>query len=304
MFYRELQIIFLFSFLVIVVTLFVLTRFIAGKRIKWIDEVCNTAEKITNINLDQRIPLPPHKDEFHRLSATINGLLDRLQDAFQREHQFSADASHELITPLSAVKCTLQVMLRKPRTIEYYEARIPFCLIELNRMSRIIDKLLVLALYDVDKISPAIEEIILPQLIDDVVEKIRAVAFEKNISITVRSSENEKVAADPAMLEIIIENILSNSIKYSPVNSSITITVARNESDITCTIADQGIGISENNIHRIFERYYRVEESINLKSGGFGIGLSLVKKLADLQQIKIAVQSPPGIGTTFNLTFY
>ena len=302
-FLQELQIIFLFSFPVIVVTLFVLTRFIAGESIKPIDDVITTAEKITKTNLTQRIPLPHNQDELHRLSATINALLDRLQDAFQREQQFTADASHELNTPLSVVKGTLEVLLRKPRAIEHYEARVQFCLIELNRMRRIIDKLLVLALYEGNKISPNIEEIILPELIDDVLARMRTVTLEKNISITVQQSDNEKVAADPAMLEMIFENILSNSIKYSPVSSAITIAIEHNGSDITCSIADQGIGIPEQNMPKIFDRFYRVDESRNSKNGGVGVGLSIVKKLADLQQITVGVNSKPNIGTTFMLTF-
>jgi heavy metal sensor kinase len=302
-FLRELQIIFFFSFPVIVVTLFVLTRFIAGESIKPIDDVITTAEKITKTNLTQRIPLPLRQDELHRLSATINALLDRLQDAFQREQQFTADASHELNTPLSVVKGTLQVLLRKPRAIEHYEARIQFCLIELNRMRKIIDKLLVLALYEGNKISPNIEDIILPQLIDDVVARMQVAALEKNISITVQKSEHERVSADPAMLEMIFENILSNAIKYSQVSSAIIIAIEHNGSDITCSIADQGIGIPEQNMPKIFDRFYRVDESRNSKNGGVGVGLSIVKKLADLQQITLGVESKTNIGTTFMLTF-
>ncbi len=302
-FLQKLQIIFLFSFPVIVITIFVLTRFIAGESIKPIDDVITTAEKITKRNLNQRIPLPIHQDELHRLSVTINDLLDRLQEAFQREQQFTADASHELNTPLSVVKGTLEVLIRKPRAIEHYEARVHFCLIELNRMRRIIDKLLVLALYEGNKISPNIQDIMLPQLIEDVVARMQAAAFEKEIAITLKGAENVKVAADHAMLEMIFENLLSNAIKYSPSSSAITIAIEHNGGEITCCIADQGIGIPEKNIPKIFDRFYRVDESRNSQTGGVGVGLSIVKKLADLQQITIAVQSTPNIGTTFMLTF-
>jgi len=302
-FLRDLEIIFLFSFPVIIPALFIVTRFIAGKSIQPIDDIMTTAEKISKTNLNQRIPLPHHQDELHRLSATINALLDRLQDAFQREQQFTADASHELNTPLAVVKGTLEVMISKPRAIEHYEARVKFCLLELNRMSKIIDKLLMLALYEGNKISPNIEPIILPQLIGDVVTRMESTALENNISITVSGSKNERVAADPAMLEMMLENILLNAIKYSPGSSLITIVLERKEGDITCSIQDQGIGIPEKNILKIFDRFYRVDESRNSKNGGVGVGLSLVKKLADLQQITVTVQSRPNIGTKFILTF-
>ena len=300
---HDLQLVFLFSFPLIILTLFVLTRFIAGKSIQPINNIINTAENITQTNLNQRIPLPFHEDELHRLSTTINALLDRIQVAFQREQQFTADASHELNTPLSIVKGTLEVLIRKPRVIEHYETRVKFCLMELTRMGRLIDKLLVLALYDGNKISPNIETIILPHLIDDIAARMRTVANEKDIVITVGRSENEHIAADHAMLEMIFENLLSNAIKYSPTNSEITIAIERNGNTISCSIADQGIGIPDKDIPKIFERFYRVDESRNSKTGGVGVGLSIVKKLADLQNIKVAVQSDSKKGTIFSLTF-
>ncbi len=201
------------------------------------------------------------------------------------------------------VKGTLEVLISKPRERVHYEARIQFCLLELKRMSRIIDKLLVLALYEGNKISPNIENIVLSGIINDVVSRIQVAACEKDISISVGGSEVERVAADPAMLEMIFENILSNAIKYSSVNSAITITIKHNGNDITCCIEDQGIGIPEKDIVKIFDRFYRVDESRNSKTGGVGVGLSLVKKLADLQHITVTVESSPNIGTKFILTF-
>jgi len=302
-FLHELQIIFLFSFPVIILILFVLTRFIAGKSIQPIDGVITSAEKISKTNLNQRIPLPYHHDELYRLSAAINALLDRLEDAFKREQQFTADASHELNTPLSVVKGTLEVLISKPRDTSHYETRIRFCLLELKRMGRIIDKLLVLALHDGNKISPNVENIVLSGLIDDVIARMQRFAVEKDISITVEGSKDERVAADPAMLEMIFENILSNAIKYSPNNSDITIAVEHDGSDLICSIADKGVGIPEKHLLKIFDRFYRVDESRNSKTGGVGVGLSIVKKLADLQHITVTVQSSPSIGTKFILTF-
>ena len=105
------------------------------------------------------------------------------------------------------------------------------------------------------------------------------------------------------MLEMILENILSNAIKYSPAASVVTITIEQHDRNIICSIADQGIGIPEEKLHAVFERFYRVDESRNSGTGGFGLGLSIVKKLADLQQIKVSVISNKYIGTTFTLTF-
>ena len=300
---RDLQDIFFFSFPVIILTLFILTRLIAGKSIRPIEKVITTAEKITQAHLDHRIPLPFHHDELYRLSATFNALLDRMEDAFQREKHFTANASHELKTPLSIVKGTLEVLVRKPREREHYETKIQFCLKELNRMASLIDQLLVLARYENNKMNPHIESVALSAHIESVVERMQPSASTKDISITVDHTENARIAADPGMLDMILGNILSNAIKYSPIGSSVAIAVKQNANTIVCSISDQGIGIPEEKLHAIFERFYRVDESRNSSTGGFGLGLSIVKKLADLQHIKVGVTSGTDSGTTFFLTF-
>lgn len=299
---QDLQDIFLFSFPLIILTLFILTRLIAGKSISPIEKVIATAEKMTQTNLDHRIPLPYHHDELYRLSVTINALISRMQDAFQREKHFTADASHELKTPLAIVKGTLEVLIRKPREREHYEARIQFCLKELNRMAKLIDQLLMLARYESSKMNPHIEKVELSQHIDRLTERMLPSATTKEIAITIDQNENTWISADPGMLDMILDNILSNAIKYSPNNSTIAIAVKNNANTIVCSISNQGAGIPEEKLHAIFERFYRVDESRNSGTGGFGLGLSIVKKLADLQQIEVSVTSETSKGTTFTLT--
>ncbi len=300
---RDLHDIFFFSFPVIILTLFMLTRLIAGKSIRPIEKVIATAEKMTQAHLDQRIPLPYHHDELYRLSATFNALLDRMQDAFEREKHFTANASHELKTPLAIVKGTLEVLVRKPREREHYETRIQFCLKELNRMARLIDQLLMIARHESNKTQPHIETVELSQHLESIVDRMQSSASAKDISITIDQKEHARIAADPGMLEMIFENILSNAIKYSPTGSSITLAVQRNANAIVCTVSDQGIGIPAEKLNAIFERFYRVDESRNSGTGGFGLGLSIVKKLADLQHIKVGVTSETNRGTTFSLAF-
>ena len=300
---NDLENVFRFSFPAIILTLFVLTRLIAGKSIRPIEKVIATAEKMTQPNIHQRIGLPFHHDELYRLSATINALLDRMEDAFQREKQFTADASHELKTPLSVVKGTLEVLVRKPREREQYENKIQFCLMELNRMAQLIDQLLMLARYESNKMNPHIQEVSLPIALEAATARLHPIAFEKKIEFKITGTEKASVTADLAMLDIILENILSNAIKYSHEASVVTITIERQERNILCSIADQGIGIPEEKLHAVFERFYRVDESRSSGTGGFGLGLSIVKRLADIQQIKVGVKSNKTIGTTFTLTF-
>ena len=170
-------------------------------------------------------------------------------------------------------------------------------------MARLIDQLLMIARHESNKMQPHIETVELSQHLESIVERMQSSASTKDISITIDQNEHARIAADPGMLEMIFENILSNAIKYSPTSSSITVAVQRKANTILCTISDQGIGIPAEKLNAIFERFYRVDESRNAGTGGFGLGLSIVKKLADLQHIKVGVTSETNRGTTFSLSF-
>ncbi len=300
---HDLKFIVLVSFPVIILTLFVLTRLVAGKSIQPIEEVISTAETMGQANLELRIPLPQRHDELYRLSSTINALFDRLQEAFHREKQFTADASHELKTPLAVVKGTLEVMVRKPRSVPHYEERIRYCLDELNRMARLIDQLLLLARYESGKTSANICRRDLAPLLESLVSRMEPVAIAKNISLKIDSISLGAVSADQAMLEMMLENILSNAIKYSPEGSSIEIWAGSRSGKPVCAITDYGFGIPREKLQKVFERFYRVDSSRTSSTGGSGLGLSIVKKLADLQHIALSIDSRENSGTTVNLTF-
>jgi len=170
-------------------------------------------------------------------------------------------------------------------------------------MARLIDQLLVLARNEGSKVKPNIELLMLTPHLEDVIARIQPSAYEKNIAINADLSGNAKVSADPAMLDMIFENILTNAIKYSPEGSSITLGTQQQENAIVCTVSDQGIGIPEEKLNAVFERFYRVDESRSSSTGGFGLGLSIVKKLADMQDIMVTLSSEKNRGTTFTLTF-
>jgi heavy metal sensor kinase len=299
----DLKQVLLVSYPAIILTLFILTRVIAGRSIRPVEEVIAAAEKITRENLDSRIPLPRNHDELRRLSVTINSLLERLQDAFQREKQFTSDASHELKTPLASLKGTLEVLVRKPREREHYEERIRFCLKELDRMTRLIDQLLMLARYESSGMTARMEPVDLALHIREAIARMHSGEGRKNIPISFNGPQSCMVSADPAMLDMIFENILSNALKYSPPESTVAVTLSCGSGSLLCTVADNGIGIPEEKLSRIFERFYRVDESRSSGTGGSGLGLAIVKKLADLQHITVSVKSRTDSGTTVDLRF-
>ncbi len=300
---QDLRNILLWSLPAIILLLFILARALAGSSIRPVGEVIATAESMTQANLHQRIPLPEKHDELYRLSVTINALLSRLEDAFAREKHFTSDAAHELKTPIAVVKGTLDVLVRKPRPVAQYEEKIHYCLDELNRMARLIDQLFMLARYEQKSVKPQIVPIEFSTVLEPVISRLEHLAGDKQLSFVRQNIEQSMVSADPAMLEMILENILSNAIKFSPAGSSIDIEVTRSPGQVICTITDHGIGIPEEHVQYVFDRFYRVDESRSSGTGGFGLGLSIVRRLADLQNIAVSLSSREHAGTAFRLVF-
>lgn len=282
---------------------FTVSRFIAGKSITPIGKVISTAEHITKQNLGERIELPPHKDELYRLTATINELLDRLQDAVVREQQFTSDASHELRTPLTAMKGTLEVLIRRQRKPEQYVEKISEVIGEVNRLSSLVEQLLLLARYESEREKKLLKPLDLGEQISNALERMHPALTEHKTKLNFRYIGGHVVKADAHMLEILLTNIFSNSIKYSDEGTLLTVRSEEIDGQILCAITDQGYGISADQLPHIFDRFYRTDESRNSSIAGSGLGLAIAKRLADIQNISLSVQSKVGEGTTFTLRF-
>jgi signal transduction histidine kinase len=280
--------------------LFLITRLIAGTIVRPISHVIFTAEKITRNHLDSRVPLPRHEDELSNLATTINELLDRLQDALLREKQFTADASHELRTPVAAIKGTLDVLIRRPREIAHYEERIRYCITELDRLNNLIDRLLSLARYENGKSKPVIQQLDLSEQVRHSIDRFSGLCKEKKIAIGIDASASAPVAADPSMLEIMLDNIFNNAIKFSSESGTIEVQFEQSGSHINCIIRDNGPGIPADATDAVFERFIQSEpQPADLR--GSGLGLSITKKLAVLQNISVSLESHPHHGTAVTL---
>ncbi|MBS4039129.1 MAG: HAMP domain-containing histidine kinase [Flavobacteriales bacterium] len=285
----------------VLLALFFIARFFAGKSIQPVQNIRETAQSITSLQLSQRIPLPYHKDELYRLSETINDLLDKIEDTLQREKQFTSDASHELRTPLSVIKGTLEVLIRKPRTETEYQNKIKQCIVEINQMDVLLEELLFIAR---NEYLPNIEAhwnlIDLHLLIQKMEVQLQNKLSQKNIQIIKQIPKNIQVTTDVHLLEVLIKNILSNAIKYSEPNQKVEIVSELDKDFVLLKIIDHGDGIAAENLDKIFHSFYRVNSSNNAPKG-YGIGLSIAKKIANILQIAIEVQSLPQQGTTFML---
>lgn len=293
----------LLAFPIVLLVLFFWARFIAGKSIQPVTTIIKTADKITQKNLSERIQLPNNKDELHLLVTTINQLLDRIEQAMDREKQFTSDAAHELKTPLQVMKGNMEILIRKPRTAEEYKTKINSCLHEINRMAHLVDQLLLLARFESQKEALDIREIPLDELTEQIIQKKLWQIEQKKILLKMDIREVVSVKSDPYLLHIIFENILSNAIKYTPDNGTISITMGYENNQAYLGIKDSGTGISTNDIDKIYDRFYRSNPLRHPDIKGTGLGLSIVKRLSEILQLDLKLTSREGEGLQVNIFF-
>lgn len=300
---NNLFIILLVAYPLILLVLFLIARFIAGRSIKPISAIIQTSNIITKDNLKSRIPLPINKDELHLLSNTINNLLDRVENAIEREKQFTSDASHELRTPLAVIKGTLEVLIRKPRNPEEYKEKIDFCISEVNRLNHLVDELLLLARFENQKQSLKIEKVSLNAIFLDIVSRNSTIINEKKLSCVPLFTKDFYVETDSYLFSLIVNNILTNAIKYSKVGDVINFDIKETKTAIVFTISDSGIGIASEDLEKIFDQFYRSKSNQHPEIKGTGLGLSIVKRLCLLLQIDLEIKSKENIGTKVILSF-
>ncbi|GAB4406676.1 MAG: HAMP domain-containing sensor histidine kinase [Bacteroidia bacterium] len=290
----------LIAFPFIVGGLFVVALVTAGRSIRPIQRLSRAAGQITHESLDTRLALPPHRDEIFDLTHTLNDLLGRLDAAMQREQRFTADASHQLRTPLTVVKGTLEVLLRQPRNAETYQERIQRTIEEIDRMVHLVDQLLVLARYDSESHSLQRQPQHLYEVAERVEQRMRPGFAAAQIHLYIEPETAAPVMADGYLLDIMLENLLSNAQKFSPPGSIVRVLIQQAGDRVALRVQDQGRGMTPDEQHRVFERFFRGGDG---STRGHGLGLSIVRRLAVLQDIALDIDSQPDRGTTFSLYF-
>jgi signal transduction histidine kinase len=287
----------------ILLVLYLIARFIAGKSIKPISSIIQTSNIITKDNLKSRIPLPQNRDDLYTLAMTINNVLDRVENAIEREKQFTSDASHELRTPLAVIKGTLEVLVRKPRKPEEYKEKIEFCVSEVNRLNHLVDELLLLARFENQKQTLKIERVSLNAIFLDVISRNTTIISEKKLNCISNFDKDYYVTTDAYLLCIIVNNILTNAVKYSKTGSTIHFDITETQESLICAISDHGIGIAKEDLQKIFDQFYRSKSNQHPDIKGTGLGLSIVKRLSLLLQIDLEIESQEEVGTKVILNF-
>ena len=284
----------------LLITLYLTMRYLAGKSIAPLDQISQKANQITQQNLSERVPDSGAKDEIGLLTQAINNLLERLEQALQREKQFTSDASHELRTPLSVLRGTLEVLIRKPRTAEEYEQKVKTALGSIDRMSAMIDQLLALARVENGK-NLVKEELELITFLEELADKFSVeqqhkITFQSLVGLPIYVRTNEK------SLEMILDNLLENAVKYTQGKGEVLLQVGIDQVPFI-DVVDTGCGIAPEQLVQIFDPFFRANEALDRGIPGTGLGLAIVKKLAQESGIQLSVTSVQEQGSTFRLVF-
>ena len=265
-----------------------------------IEKIRRIAEKINEGNdLSQRINLGKGDDELHTLANTFDVMFDRLQTSFENEIQFTSDVSHELRTPITVI--LTQAEYGKDSISSVEDAQKSFGIIEKEgqKMSKLVSQLLTLARMERGRQKLNLENINLSELIEMTVETQTLSAKSKNIKIITKIMPEIYANIDEMMIMRVFTNLISNAISYGKQNGTVTVELFLKEDKIISKISDDGIGISEDKLDKIWLRFYQVDPSKN--GDNSGLGLSMVKKIVELHKGEIFVESELGKGTTFTI---
>jgi heavy metal sensor kinase len=267
-----------------------------------VDEITQIARQIGAQNLAMRLAVPQTGDELERLATTLNEMLSRLDAAFQRITQFTADASHELRTPVSVMRTSAELTLRKPRTEAEYREALAQILHESEKVSRLIEQLLLLARTDSGSRTIPITRTNLNEILERAWRHAGILAEAKHLkSEDCVPAAPVWVRGDPASLERLFLILLDNAVKYTAEGGRIELRLSTVDDFAVTEIRDTGIGIASEDLGHIFDRFYRADRARSRETGGAGLGLAIGHWIAEAHGGEIRVQSEPSKGSSFQV---
>lgn len=255
-------------------------------------------------SLHRRLAVERTGDEVDRLGHAVNHMFDRLERSFAALHRFTAEASHELKTPLMVLRAGVERALRSPNTPPESLQALDESLMHIGRMAELVDSLLTLARADEGRLPLALEDCDLRDLVGEAAETASILAEEANLTVTT------SIPRVPVMLGVdrnrirqLLLNLVTNAVKYTPAGGAVSLGLSDEGDSVTVTVADTGIGIAAGDLPHIFDRFWRADpaRSREGENPGTGLGLAITKWVAEAHGGSIAVQSRPGRGTQFTV---
>jgi heavy metal sensor kinase len=280
--------------------------FLARRSLSPVVVMSNQAERIGAKNMQDRLAVRNTEDELGQLARSFNRLLDRLDSSFQHQRRFVADASHELRTPVAILAGETEVALSKEhRSPEEYRESLEILRKEALRLKRIVEDLFTLTRADIGQLPLTPSSFYLDELAADCVHNCRTLAQAKQISLTCSQAGELPVTADESLLRRMLLNLLDNAIKYTPVGGAVTVTCSHMNGSYTVAFSDNGPGIPSELQPRIFERFFRADESRGRNdgaSGGAGLGLAICRWIAEAHHGRLELSKSDATGSTFTFS--
>lgn len=277
--------------------------YITKKAFNPVNNIVKTANDISaQKDISKRIEIAPDskEDEIHHLSVTLNKMLDKIENLIKQEKQFTSDASHELRTPISVILAQGEYLLDIAK--DEKERELAQTIVDKSKqVSKLVSRLLLLARIDQNRQKFNKEKVDIGVIIDVAVDSMKELAAQKDILLFSNVPEGTIVEADESLLLSAITNLISNGIKYGNESGHVSVSASKVGDKTEIIVADNGVGISEEHIDKIWTRFYRVDDVRNDEYGSSGLGLAMVKSIIELHGGEITVKSTPGHGTEFRI---
>lgn len=275
--------------------------FMARRAVSGIEAVTHTAQKISGGSLQERVPVKPRGDEIDQLATTFNQMVDRIQTLLTEIKEMSDNIAHDLRSPVTRIRGTAEVTLTTGKSLDDYENMAASTIEDCDRLLDMINTMLLISKTEAGVEKPSREKVDIAALIRQACEIFQPIAEDKNVRLSHRAPEKTLIFGDTRMLQRMLSNILDNGVKYTPSGGKIKVSLTESESrDLVISVNDTGVGISKADLPRIFERFYRCDQSRS--QPGTGLGLSLARAIARAHGGDITVTSTVNQGSTFNIT--
>ena len=268
-----------------------------------IDEVVQQARRIGETSMGERLPHPGTNDEIGRLVDTLNEMLARLEQGFEAQRRFTADASHELRSPLSRLRTELEVTLRRPRDAAAYVSALHSCLEEVERLTLLVEELLVLARIDAGQERGPVETVSLNALAEEAVRRLQPMARERQIEIVLAPSAPLTAAVASSAAGLVLANLLDNAVKFSAAGHAVSVSIAADGDEALLRVTDAGPGLHRDELAHLFERFYRGGAARAQATPGVGLGLALSQAIVHSYGGRIEASNAPGGGACFTIRF-
>ncbi len=286
----------------LVVLASLLGYWLSGRSLAPVTRIIETAERIGVNNLSQRLAVPRARDELRRLTEALNAMLDRIERSFKRITEFTADASHDLRTPVAVIRTLAEVTLTRPRSAEQYQEALAKILATSEETTDLLENLLTLARADAGAIGMEFHLFDLEQSVQRARERAELLSASKSIDVrAITPARPVLIRGDAIAIDRLLTILLDNAIKYTPDGGFCEFELSPGATGVVIEVRDSGIGIAEAELELIFKRSYRTDRARSRQTGGAGLGLAIARWISEMHQGTVVAESQLGVGSTFRV---